>query len=91
MLQIRSCQTVRVDPDSEQIIICSSIVLHSYGMSFDERKDELKSLVRARPAVVNVKTMKDDEFQEEGTVQNVLIGKQMIVVERKTRLLVRGI
>lgn len=42
-----------------------------------------------RPAVVNVKTMDDDGFQEEKTTQNVLIGKSMIVIERRSELLVR--
>ncbi|KAK6035524.1 hypothetical protein COOONC_26971, partial [Cooperia oncophora] len=78
----------QVDRESEELIVVATTVLHSYGMTFDERKAELGSLVQVPPAVVNVKTMDDDGFQEEKTTQNVLIGNKMIIVERRSCLLV---
>ncbi|KAK6733127.1 hypothetical protein RB195_017096 [Necator americanus] len=86
-LFIRSFQSVRVEPDTDEILITTNVVLHSSGLTVEERKAELDNLIQVRPAVVNVKTMDDDGYQEEKTTQNVLIGKSMIVVERKSTLL----
>ncbi|EYC08836.1 hypothetical protein Y032_0064g3557 [Ancylostoma ceylanicum] len=86
-LFIRSFQSVRVDPETEELLITTNVVLHSSGLTVEERKAELDNLIQVRPAVVNIKTMDDDGFQEEKTTQNVLIGKSMIVVERKSVLL----
>ncbi|CAJ0607996.1 unnamed protein product [Cylicocyclus nassatus] len=86
-LFIRSFQSVRVDPDTDEILITTNVVLHSSGLTVEERKAELDTLIQVRPAVVNIKTMDDDGFEEERTTQNVLIGKSMIVVERKSILL----
>ncbi|VDO98951.1 unnamed protein product [Heligmosomoides polygyrus] len=79
---------VRSQRRSDEVVITTNVVLHSSGMTFEERKAELENLIQVRPAVVNVKTLDDDGFQEEKTTQNVLIGKNMIVVERKSILLV---
>ncbi|VDL79215.1 unnamed protein product [Nippostrongylus brasiliensis] len=86
-LFMRSFQTVRVEAESEEMVITSNVVIHPMQMTFEERKAELENLVQVRPAVINVKTMDDDGFQEEKTAQNVLIGRKMIVVERKSTLL----
>ncbi|RCN40044.1 hypothetical protein ANCCAN_14043 [Ancylostoma caninum] len=86
-LFIRSFQSVRVDVETEELLITTNVVLHSSGLTVEERKAELDNLIQVRPAVVNIKTMDDDGFQEEKTTQNVLIGKSMIVVERKSVLL----
>ncbi|KHJ86020.1 hypothetical protein OESDEN_14242 [Oesophagostomum dentatum] len=87
-LFIRSYQSARIEPDTDEIVITTYIVLYSYGLTIEERRVELENLVKVRrPAVVNVKTLDDDGFEEERTTQNVLIGKRMIVIERKSTLL----
>ncbi|KAK5984074.1 hypothetical protein GCK32_003577 [Trichostrongylus colubriformis] len=86
-LFIRSFQTVHVEQETEELTVCSSVMLHSYGMTFEERKAELENLVHVPPPVTNVKTMDDDGFQDEKTTQNVYIGNKLIIIERRSTLL----
>ncbi|XGW12137.1 hypothetical protein V3C99_013094 [Haemonchus contortus] len=86
-LFIRSFQTVRVEPGSDEAVITTHVILHSSGMTAEERKAELENLVQVKPAVVNVLTIDDLGYQEQKSTQNVLVGKNMIVVERKSILL----
>ncbi|KAK6039148.1 hypothetical protein COOONC_23347, partial [Cooperia oncophora] len=74
-------------------VLCSRISTEFSDQSTEAcfrfaRSKAFKSIERVPPAVVNVKTMDDDGFQEEKTTQNVLIGNKMIIVERRSCLLV---
>ncbi|KAK6046970.1 hypothetical protein COOONC_15525 [Cooperia oncophora] len=45
-LFIRSFQTVRIEPESDEVVITTNVVLHSSGMTFEERKAELENLIQ---------------------------------------------
>uniref|UniRef100_A0A1I7XTG8 WD_REPEATS_REGION domain-containing protein n=1 Tax=Heterorhabditis bacteriophora TaxID=37862 RepID=A0A1I7XTG8_HETBA len=85
-LYIRSNQWVHIEPGTGEIVVVTNVVLQSKNLSHEERQKDLDNLVKAKPALSNSKTLEDDGKQDQKSTQTVLVGKNMMIIERKTIL-----